>query len=168
MVINPQHLIDSGQLSPNRYGEVAQVGYDCTVKSIFKINNDPFDPSAIPASGKTTLSDRTIVRTILFDDDISAWRLAPGAYSLEFDQGCDLSDAVCGWFRARSSLVRAGAFIVSGVYDPGFKCDTMGAVLHTAGYIIIEQHARVAQFIAFRADAAGLYDGQWQGEKDVK
>jgi len=44
----------------------------------------------------------------------------------------------------------------------------MGAVLIATRPITIEKGARVAQIIIFDNMAAELYDGQWQGTKDVK
>jgi deoxycytidine triphosphate deaminase len=58
--------------------------------------------------------------------------------------------------------------ITSGVYDPGFEVDEMGAVLIATQPIMIEKGARVAQIIIFDNSEAELYDGQWMGEKDVK
>ena len=58
--------------------------------------------------------------------------------------------------------------ITSGVYDPGFEVDEMGAVLIATQPITIEIGARVAQIIIFDNFDAELYAGQWQGSKDVK
>jgi dUTPase len=44
----------------------------------------------------------------------------------------------------------------------------MGAVMITTQPITIEVGARVAQVIIFDNNDAELYDGQWQGTKDVK
>ena len=44
----------------------------------------------------------------------------------------------------------------------------MGGVLIATRPITIEKGARVAQIIIFDNSEAELYDGQWQGNKDVK
>ena len=65
-------------------------------------------------------------------------------------------------------MLRSGGVITSGVYDPGFEVDEMGAMLIVTETIIIELGARVAQIIMIKNEKAMLYDGQFQGKKDIK
>ena len=44
----------------------------------------------------------------------------------------------------------------------------MGAMLFVTETILIEKGARVAQIIMMENEAAELYDGQWQKDKDLK
>jgi deoxycytidine triphosphate deaminase len=87
---------------------------------------------------------------------------------LTFEQGVKLPSNKTAFIRHRSSILRCGGIITSGVYDPGFEVDEMGAVLIATQPITIEKGARVAQIIIFDNFDAELYAGQWQGTKDVK
>jgi dUTP pyrophosphatase len=94
--------------------------------------------------------------------------LQPGTYSLTFEQGIKLDANHTAFIRHRSSVLRCGGIITSGVYDPGFEVDEMGGVLIATQPMDIELGARVAQVIVFENSTAELYDGQWQKGKDVK
>ena len=148
-------------LQTNGKGAKAQVGYDLTLKEVKQIN------------GGTVLCDKTIVDQY---NDVHSYELegktrfslAPGAYSLTFEQGVKRPSNKTAFIRHRSSVLRCGAIITSGVYDPGFEVSEMGAVLIATRPITIEKGARVAQITIFDNSEAELYDGQWQGNKDVK
>lgn len=157
-------------LQTNGKGAKAQVGYDLTLKEVTRIN------------GGAVFSDKTVVHEYTpiapFDTaDTSAdqdgtgrviFALNPGTYSLTFEQGVKLPSNKTAFIRHRSSILRCGGIITSGVYDPGFEVDEMGGVLIATQPITIEKGARVAQIIIFDNSEAKLYDGQWQGNKDVK
>ena len=72
------------------------------------------------------------------------------------------------FIRHRSSILRCGSFITSGVYDPGFEVEQMGAVMFVEEELYLEKGARVAQVIVLENTNAELYSGQWQGSKDLK
>lgn len=173
MILNADQLTD-GLVQMNGSGQVAQVGIDLTVEDIKRIR------------GGEVLTDRTLVRvyepvdiatTAVTIDDKGAntyeerkgWQLEPGnTYSLTFTQGCKLNSNTTGFIHHRSSVLRCGSVIISGVYDPGFEVDQMGAVLVCLAPIFIEKGARVAQLVVHENHSATLYDGQWQKEKDLK
>jgi dUTP pyrophosphatase len=148
-------------LQTNGRGAKAQVGYDLTLKEVKQI------------AGGTVFSDKTEVLPYLEVPTFSkegkiVYNLSPGSYSLTFEQGVKLPSGKTAFIRHRSSILRCGAIITSGVYDPGFEVDEMGGVLIATRPINIEKGARVAQIIIFDNSEAELYDGQWQGNKDVK
>jgi deoxycytidine triphosphate deaminase len=93
---------------------------------------------------------------VLFD-------LRPGAYSFESSITVEIPEGIVGWLVARSSLNRNGIFIMSGVYDSGFK-GRIGGTIYTSQHMHIEKGARVAQLITATAETFHLYDGQWQGK----
>jgi deoxycytidine triphosphate deaminase len=148
-------------LQTNGKGAKAQVGYDLTLKDVKRVN------------GGTVLSDKTIVDSY---NEVPSYELEgktrftlePGTYSLTFEQGVKLPSGKTAFIRHRSSILRCGGIITSGVYDPGFEVDEMGGVLIATRPITIEKGARVAQIIIFDNFDAELYDGQWMGTKDVK
>lgn len=148
-------------LQTNGKGAKAQVGYDLTLKEVKQIK------------GGSVLTDRTIVADYgelhTYDKaGRTVYILDPGSYSLTFEQGIKLPSNKTAFIRHRSSILRCGATITSGVYDPGFEVGEMGGVLIATQRITIEKGARVAQIVIFDNSEAELYDGQFQGTKDVK
>lgn len=149
-------------LQTNGKGAKAQVGYDLTVKAIKKVNG------GIVMSDKTIVDEYTEVAPIKNNNDKLIYKLEPGTYSLTFEQGVKLPTNKTAFIRHRSSILRCGGIITSGVYDSGFEVDEMGAVLIATQPIIIEKGARCAQIIVFENYEAEAYNGQWMGEKDKK
>jgi len=148
-------------LITNGKGKKAQVGYDLTLQSINKVK------------GGKVLSDRTEVDSYLSMQTSNVngkevFQLVPGTYSLTFEQGVKLPTNFAAFIRHRSSVLRCGAIITSGVYDSGFEVDQMGAMLIANEHINLEKGARVAQIIIFENVEAEAYDGQFQKEKDLK
>lgn len=149
-------------LQTNDKGAKAQVGYDLTLKGVKKING------GIVMSDKTIVEDYTEVMPQTNANGKLIYKLEPGTYSLTFDQGVKLPTNRTAFIRHRSSVLRCGGIITSGIYDSGFEVDEMGAVLVATQPIIIEKGARVAQFYVFENYEAEAYNGQWAGAKDYK
>ena len=159
-------LLDAKQveqfLDTKGKGAKAQVGYDLTLKEVKKIKG------GIVLKESTGLSDYEPVMPTLTSNEKFIFELQPGTYSLTFEQGIKLDANHTAFIRHRSSVLRCGGIITSGVYDPGFEVDEMGGVLVATQPIDIELGARVAQVIIFENTTAKLYNGQWQKDKDVK
>ena len=149
-------------LQTNNKGAKAQVGYDLTLKGVKKING------GVVMADKTSVNDYTEILPIQNANDKLIYKLEPGTYSLTFEQGIKLPTNRTAFIRHRSSILRCGGIITSGVYDSGFEVDEMGGVLVTTQPIIIEKGARVAQIIVFENYEADAYNGQWQSHLDKK
>ena len=149
-------------LQTNGLGSKAQVGYDLTLKSVKKIQG------GMVLKDKTLVEEYEEVPPTLTSTGKYMFHLTEGAYSLTFDQGCKLPENKTAFIRHRSSVLRCGSIITSGVYDPGFEVEEMGGVMIVKEDIRLEKGARVAQIIVMENTPADLYDGQWQGTKDLK
>lgn len=149
-------------LQTNNKGAKAQVGYDLTLKEVKQING------GIVMADKTIVDDYTEIMPTKNTNGKLIYKLEPGTYSVTFEQGVKLPTNRTAFVRHRSSVLRCGGIITSGVYDPGFAVDEMGGVLIATKSIIIEKGARVAQIIMFENQESEAYDGQWQGSKDIK
>ena len=144
-------------------GKKAQVGVDLTLKNIKQINGGSL------LKDETKLIKYSELTPSVNSDGKFGWMLIAGhSYSVTFDQGIELGPTHTAFIRHRSSLLRMGWTCTSGVYDPGFIVDEMGAVITGTTNIFIEQSARIAQIIVAENNPADLYDGQWQKDKDVK
>jgi len=160
MLLNADQVAEL--LQTNDKGAKAQVGYDLTLKSVSKVGG------GIVMKDKTIVHDYSDVTPTLNGYNQYVYHLEPGVYSLTFEQGCKLDSTHTAFVRHRSSVLRCGGIITSGVYDPGFEVEEMGAILFASEKIFIEKGARVAQIIMMENNSAELYNGQWQGSKDVK
>jgi deoxycytidine triphosphate deaminase len=149
-------------LTTHAKGAKAQVGYDLTLKEVKHVRGGHV------MSDRTTITDYVQINPITFAEGRREFRLIPGTYSLTFEQGIKLPTNKTAFIRHRSSILRCGSVITSGIFDPGFEVDQMGAVLIVTEPITIEEGARVAQVYVFENSEADAYSGQWQGTKDVK
>ncbi len=159
-------LLDANQveqfLDTKGKGAKAQVGFDLTLKEVKKIKG------GIVLKESTGLSDYEPVMPTLTSNEKFLFELQPGTYSLTFEQGIKLDANHTAFIRHRSSVLRCGGIITSGVYDPSFYVDEMGGVLVATQPIDIELGARVAQVIIFENHKAEAYNGQWLGALDKK
>lgn len=140
------------------YGKQAQNGYDLSLKEVKKICG-----SGIVHKDKTEIPNYELVLPV-----DGYYNLEQGVYSITFHEGGQIPQNHCGWIKSRSSVIRNGSFIESGLYDTNFQCDSFGAFLFVSNFISIEQNARVAQFLLFEAEEANLYNGQFQNNRDIK
>jgi deoxycytidine triphosphate deaminase len=160
-------LLNSDQvekfLQTNNKGAKAQVGYDLTLKSVKMIINGGavmVDKTIIEQYHEVMPTKNTLGKFI--------YKLDPGTYSLTFEQGVKLDTKSTAFIRHRSSILRCGGIITSGIYDSGFEVEEMGAVLIATKPIIIEKGARVAQIYIFENYEAEAYNGNFMGKKDIK
>ena len=140
------------------FGKQAQHGFDLSLKEVKKVSG----------SGVVHLDKTEVPQYNLISPVDGYYNLDQGVYSISFNEGGQIPPNHCGWIKSRSSIVRNGSLIESGLYDTNFECDSFGAFLFVSGFISIAQNARVAQFLLFKAEEAKLYDGQFQGSLDKK
>lgn len=87
--------------------------------------------------------------------------IKPGSYKIEFNEKINLPKNIVGIGRTRSTLLRCGATISSGVWDPGYSGH--GQVLLTVGAPLkIYKNARVFQLQFMRCNSTEKYDGIYQ------
>jgi deoxycytidine triphosphate deaminase len=180
MIRNADYVMDNYIIDNEGLAKPAQVGVDLTLNKISSITSD------IRGEGGIIYNDASAERTdikALFaayeelelrevehvGETIQVYDIAPGVYSIEFDQGLrQLSTEDTAFIVQRSTLGRNGAMIRSSVYDPGFETPAMGAILYVFEPIRIEQHARVAQIVIHENYTAEEYEGSYQGESDFR
>lgn len=170
-MLNAKQILDEGLLKlEHTQGKPAQVGFDITLKAVSKIGNkiggNVYKDGKIGKvlKDKTELTTYTPVETTNLDG-VKGWLLYEGVYDITFNEGCKLPANRVAFIKQRSSLYRNGTIINSPVFDPGFETENMGTLMFVAETIFIEENARVAQIYFHECEAAELYDGQWQGDK---
>jgi len=157
MIINPKQIEAEKIVENINEGkfEIQQNGIDLTLESASLING-----------GALGVDDKKMkLNTELEMDRADYFAFHPGhSYAIEFQQKVAIPENMCAQIVHRSTLNRMGAFIISGLYDSGFK-NQIGAVLRTTAPVEIQKGARVAQIFFHEADSASMYDGQYQKGK---
>ena len=87
------------------------------------------------------------------------------SYEIVFENEITVGDGECGWVIPRSTLVRNGLSITTGLYDSGYK-GKMVACLHVnGGNASIKKGCRIAQYLCFDAEMIHRYDGDYGIDK---
>jgi deoxycytidine triphosphate deaminase len=168
-MLNVAQILDEGLLRlEHAQGKPAQVGFDLTLKQVNAVGHQHQHDTNFKI-GKV-LKDKTELTTyrpygLINLDGVSGWLLYEGVYDITFNEGCKIPSNRVAFIKQRSSLYRNGAIINSPVFDPGFETEFMGTLMYVHTTLFIEENARVAQIYFHECEAAELYDGQWQGDK---
>lgn len=138
--------IDDDMVQPN--------GVDLRVGKLMAVDDKPF---VLQADG-----GKQHRGSVEFEPDHDGrWVLHPGVYEIVMDHDITISEGEAGYVLPRSTLVRNGVILVSGLYDSGFS-GKLCAVLHvTRGVMFLEKGARVGQFICFKSETLHSYDGDY-------
>lgn len=164
MIITPQKAIELGILITNDKGTPSPNGYDLTIEKVTEIQG------GIITTKESKINPYKEVETDIFEElETEGWSLGIGVYSLTFEQGIKLDLTHCANIVHRSSILRSGCIITSGVFDSGFECKNIGATLFVFIPILIEKGARIAQIVINETyEAEQKYEGQFQSTKDLK
>jgi dUTP pyrophosphatase len=96
-----------------------------------------------------------------------ALTLPPGAYKIIFNETVAIPIDCAALARSRSSLLRMGASVQTALWDPGYAGRSEALlVVHNPAGLTLHVHARVAQLVFIRLEAASgqVYSGQYQHE----
>lgn len=125
------------------------------------------NPKEIVERGIVVLSEFSEIQQVGIDLSIKeSITLAPGqSKNIDFNETIKLPIDIYSDFKQRSSYSRKGVFATTGIYDPGYE-GSIGCTLYNLGAepITIEAGTRVGQMLFFKAEAASVYNGQWQGK----
>lgn len=160
MQLTGKEIIERGIITNHCEEGIQQQGIDVRLKNLYIVS----EGGVVPKEGKTTPA-----MSVKLEPIYGVFRLAPGYYELEFEEGCNIPNNATLHFKTRSSLVRCGAIIHSGQFDAGFHTEHAGAFMQVLLPITIEPGARVAQALVFTSnEVENLYNGQWQNDKQRK
>jgi deoxycytidine triphosphate deaminase len=108
-------------------------------------------------------NDTKIHRTFspIAPDDNGYYNLYPGYYSITLEGTISIGADEAGHVITRSTFVRNGVFIISGLYDSGY-CGPMAAGLHvTTDVASIKKGTRIGQFLLYKAQSVHQYNGDY-------
>lgn len=165
MFINPKTAIENGWIKgiTDTAKQVQPNAIDFTLDEVWTINPNL---CAISESGKQMRGGGKIEPVPARNGTGTFWHLEPGVYDCLSDMYVEVPEGVAAQLVIRSTFARNGMFLMSGLYDSGFK-GRIGFALHvpltrssSAGFdTIIGIGTRVGQIIFIEAKSAGLYSG---------
>ena len=152
------------QVTPTTDEQVQPNGVDLRLESV----HDQREPGRIGRDGKE-VGDRVrrtpdaAIGGSADAEERGVHHLSPGGYVVRYAETISMPTDHVGFVYPRSSLLRNSCTLDTAVWDAGYEGRGEGllAVHHD---IEIETGARIAQFVLAEADAAGSYDGSYQGE----
>lgn len=132
-----------------------QAGIDLTLKKVF----------AFVSEGVVDFSNEkrkvAEVKELEFDSEGKVG-LPPGAYKVVFNEYFKVPKNAAGFFLTRTTLLRSGAAMFSGLWDPGFEgmAESLLVVYNPFG-ITLYKNARIAQIVFFhlKEEAEEEYSG---------
>ncbi|MET1128057.1 MAG: deoxyuridine 5'-triphosphate nucleotidohydrolase [Thermoproteota archaeon] len=140
-----------------REDSVQPAGIDLSVDEIYSFTSN----------GKLLTTSRSLPAARKVELQNNVWRLMPGAYKVVFAEAVRIPPSALGLCFPRSSLLRMGATVSCGVWDPGYygRGEALLIVGNPKG-IEIEKGARVAQLILIRLlpSLGEVYKGLYLGE----
>ncbi len=144
MIIPPQHAIDkiiSKYIDANK--QIQQAGIDLTLKQIYTF----ISYGALDFDN----TNRKLAENIELKWEDDYLHLAPGCYKIKINELINLDNRTIGIFFPRSSLIRNGATIYSGLFDPGYRGhpELLLHVINPSG-LEIYRNAKVGQIVLFR------------------
>ena len=166
-MLTGRQIAESGMLTGFEEKNIQQQGVDIRIAKVNKVKGKL---GVVPETGKTILPDYEPIQPLHYmkneGERIYGWMLGPGVYDIEFVEGVNIDSFHAMKPLTRSSLVRMGARIDSGLYDAGFNTEHCGAMLYVTTPVIIAVNARVAQIVCLESDEVhNLYNGQFQNDK---
>lgn len=160
MFINPNEAITNGWITGivNPAEQVQPNAIDFTVDHIFELDSEDV---AIITKNKKTTSMRAHLP--ISANELGLWELDGLKV---FDGTSDIYVEVpegyaCIPVFTRSTLTRNGIFLMSGLYDSGFKGHVGFTIYTVGGPALLEPGVRVGQIGFVKAENAGIYAGGW-------
>lgn len=162
MFINPKIAIErgwviSGIKNPDK--QIQPNAIDFTLDSLKEL-----DPNAVPVVSETEKVMRPSWDVYPVSD--GKWLIERGiVYDGTSDMYIELPDGVAAVLYTRSTFARNGIFIMSGLYDTGYK-GHVGFTIYSFGgpRALVEPGTRVGQIAFIEASAAKTYAGGWNHE----
>ena len=153
MMIHLASQNSQSQLSTFEPGDVQPNAIDLRLDTVHSMNEEIF---VINEHSKQHRGS-TPVETDYEDN----YCLQHGVYEIVMQGEITLGENEAGFVITRSTLNRNGLYITSGLYDSGYQGVMAGALHVTQGEAVIKKGTRVGQFLLWKAESLGLYDGDY-------
>jgi deoxycytidine triphosphate deaminase len=169
MLISPKVAIEQGWVTgiKDPAKQIQPNAIDFTLDRMFRINGEN---TFIISTNEETGKEEKIMRASLEvkpaqerGPNGKSWFYIDGNSAVDIlsDMHVNLPEGVAALTIIRSTFCRNGLFLTSGLYDSGFN-GHVGCIVHNrSGLAKIEVGTRIGQIMFVKAEAAGLYAGQW-------
>lgn len=149
MIKNPKRIVAQWIVSQlkNPEKQIQQNWIDLTVKSVKHLLS------------RWHMSEERRWTPDLWYDNLVWKKLAPGVYSVEFNEYVKIPNGLCAQIHQRSSINRCWVLIQAGLYDAWFE-NTIWAVMYVINeyWFEVEKDTRLAQIVFNEAEEGDLYD----------
>lgn len=126
---------------------------DLRLDRVFKINDKQFEISNEHKKHRGSFEIKP--------DKNDYFELSSGAYEIVFENIINVGENETGFVITRSTFIRNGCFLISGLYDSGYV-GAMTAALHiTTAPAKIKKGTRIGQYLSFDAEMLYKYNGSY-------
>lgn len=126
---------------------------DLRLSKIYKIKSDNF-----------TIDEEQKVHRSTEEHEVwedGYYYLQPGVYQAVMENEINVGPDEAGFVITRSTLLRNGCFLSSGLYDSGYR-GAMVSLLHVnCGIMRIKSGTRIGQYLNWKSEALSSYDGDY-------
>ena len=146
-----------------RDGDIQPNATALRIDKIFKIENDVFE-----IDKDNNKKHRSLTELKTDKDDF--YFLNEGTYSVVMENDITVGDNECGFVITRSTFIRNGCFLTSGLYDSGYKGHMVSCLHVTSGALKIQKGTRIGQYLCFHCNSLYKYNGSYgsNSEHDKK
>ena len=125
------------------------------------------NPKDVKKQGLVKFAKNTEIQQVGIDLTIAETvRLNHGEHkAVRLNEVVSVPDDMFALIFSRSTFNRQGVLITATVFEPGWKGIPVLSIFNlSGGYFYITKDTRIAQIIFFKADAASVYNGQYQNQ----
>jgi len=158
MLLHPESQFTSTKITNVEKGDVQPNAVDIRLEEVEKIESSDFVLDEIDK--KHRITSKMPVQTDGF------YVLQPGSYKIIMKNNVEIGESEAGVVISRSSLIRNGVYLCSGLYDTGYKGSMVALMVVTSGTAKIKKGTRVGQYLILESESNGTYQGNY-GEKSV-
>lgn len=138
--------------------QVQPNGVDLRLERVVHVNGRP----ELPANGRIN-ADNVQINEVPAKEGWFDLHLLQGNYLVDFRESISVPDGYCAIIITRSSLVRCGVDLFTGLWDTGFQ-GRLGGSLRLKNPIRLQYGARLGQVMFYKAEFNGhRYSGGYQG-----
>lgn len=87
--------------------------------------------------------------------------LQPGSYKVTMKNKVQIGQSEAGVVISRSTLIRNGVYLCSGLYDTGYKGSMVALLVVTTGTAKIKKGTRIGQYLILESESNGEYQGNY-------
>lgn len=154
MLLHPESEFTGTKISEIQSGDVQPNAVDIRLDHVEKIEASDF---ILDEDDKT----HRITSEMRVQAD-GFYVLPPGSYKVRMKNVVSVTQNEAGVVISRSTLIRNGVYLCSGLYDTGYTGSMVALLVVTAGTAKIKKGARIGQYLILESESNGDYVGSYQ------